>query len=214
MVKKGVVPLTGEAEYKKVVSGLFDRKLEILSGKLAARQRKLLSNFVEREGNRIPKSRKTDVRALVADVRHLLTPEEEQLYLKDIIAHKMGLAISPETAQTIAKLADESEAGMQAMKQAQDEIMPQMRKAFTDDASLRSRVVKDAEKMTPDEIESAAEQFANDVWLGIRNADGSKASNSWRILRNSSREGSSENAFDLLRSISMTSASGVFSGTG
>lgn len=164
-----------EADYKRLLAGVYDRKLALLSEKLAKRQSKLLIDFVNRESSTIPKKRKKDIMDIVKDNRHLMTPTEEQLFLKDLLSLKMGIGVTKETAETIARLADEAEIGMAKLKETQLEMLTTSRQAFMESDELRRRVFKNADSMDEFEKAAAAEDFANKVWLGFLRPDGTKA---------------------------------------
>lgn len=164
-----------EADYRRLVDGVFDRKVALLNEKLAKRQRKLLIDFVNREANSIPKKRKKDILDIVSDTKHLMTPNEEQFFLKDLLSLKLGFGVTKETAETIARLADEAEAGMAILRETQGKVLNESRKAFLESPELQARVIKGADKLTDVERAAAAEDFANKVWMGILNPDGTRA---------------------------------------
>lgn len=153
--------------------------------KLLARQKELLTNYLNRELNRIPKPAQKPTFEKVQQLKHLLDPSEKQLYLEDLVAHKFGFGVTQETRETLLRLATESSEAQTALRRSKDDIMGKAVQAFNKRPDIIARQ-KEIDKLPVDagkkELQDAlnleSQQFARKVYNGYLDINGMPLSKS------------------------------------
>ena len=186
--QKEVAALQKQLEEGKGVlsqSEILDMNTQIiaLEEKIAAHQRKLLQGFLDRELNRLPKARRNSIVDKVKNVRHMLTPNEKQVFLEDLITHKLGFGIDLDQAAELARLSDESDKALSAASMTHTKVTTQAKQSFLSRPDVTARL-KELQNI-PDQtertlrklqIDKEAEQFGDLVWDGKLLPDGTPVS--------------------------------------
>lgn len=165
------------------------QELDELQAKVVARQQQVLKSFLDRELSRTPKSRRKDMIDKVKSVRHMLTPTEKQAFLEDLVAQKMGLAITEESAKQIAKLADEMEVAQRTLDTMYEKTTAEAGEAFRKLPDTVARKA-DAEKLTGaakekmlKDLEHDEVLFHNNVFEGKLRLDGTPTTKAEYMMR-------------------------------
>lgn len=147
--------------------------------KLLTRQKELLTNYLKRELNRIPKPAQKPTFEKVQQLKHLLDPSEKQLYLEDLVAHKFGFGVTQETRKTLLKLATESSEAQTALRRSYDDISQRASEVFKKrpDIVARQKEINklpdgSGKKELQDVLNLEAQHFADDVFDGVLDING------------------------------------------
>ena len=138
---------------------------------LLARQKKLLKDFVVRETSGLPKRTKKTTIEKIDTLKHALNPDEQKLFLEDMVSQRLGFTVTDETKATLFKLAEESAVARKQADEALENTQTAISKTFkTNNASrydevskLEDKTIREAELR---KLDMEAEDFADDVYLG------------------------------------------------
>lgn len=175
--------ITSSRNFAEKTKGLSQEEIVKLEAKIAERQKKLLTNYVEREisKNNIPKSSRNNVIDRVQKVQHMLTPSESSVLLEDLISQRLGVGVTQETAEYLGKLSEKAIKARDDLRKTRDVVGDEAREAFEKFPETKSRrkeieQITDAteRKVESDRLLAEAEQHADDVFNGLKKADGSK----------------------------------------
>jgi hypothetical protein len=69
----------------------------------------ILEKYIERELTAVPKKIKTNVTEKLLKIKNVLDPAEGEPFLDELVAHKIGAYLEPETAQRMLKFAEKAQ---------------------------------------------------------------------------------------------------------
>lgn len=146
---------------------------------LLARQKKLLKDYVTRETSGIPKRIKKTTIEKIDSLKFALNPDEQKLFLEDMVSQRLGFVVSDDTKKTLSTLAENASVSRAKAQEALETIETKVTESFKKkNASRYDEVNKITDKTIRDaelrKLDIEAKHFADDVYLGKVSAEGAE----------------------------------------